>query len=86
MKHWAVRVMIALNQCINATTGGDPQMSLSARAGFARDHGSHIAHVWCKVFDTFDRHHPNPTSLWTPGMDHCDLAIVEYRHRKGEVK
>jgi len=84
VKHWLLRIMIASNQMINALIGGDPQMSMSARAGFAREAGSHLGAFWCKVLDVPDIHHHNPK--YPDDADHCTIAILNYRDYKSQVK
>jgi hypothetical protein len=84
MRHLLLSVAIATNQLINAATGGDPQMSISARAAFAREHGSKLGKFWCGTFDKFDHHHLS--TYYPSDADHCDIAIIDYRDRKGKVK
>lgn len=84
IRQWAVRVLIAANQAANALIGGDPQMSMSARAGFAREHGSKLGTYWCATFDLFDRHHPNVR--YPLNADHCTIAVIDYRLRKGDIE
>lgn len=84
MKHWLISILIAANQLGNALTGGDPQMSISARSGFAREHGSRIGKIMCKLEDIPDIHHPNPK--YPDHADHCIIAIIDYRNRKHNVK
>lgn len=84
MKHWLVRVLIATNQLGNALTGGDPQMSFSARFGFARERGSEFAKLACGALEKLDHHHWNPE--YNPAWDHCDIALVDYWRRKSDVR
>ena len=79
-----IHILIALNQLGNTIIGGDPQMSMSARAGFAREHHSKLGTYWCSTLDLFDHHHPNVK--YPDGADHCTIAVIDYRERKAEVK
>ncbi len=74
LTHWLVSVMIAFGQLGNALTGGNPQESISSRAGTAREHGSKVGAGVCKFFETFDFHDPSRA-------DHCTLAIEKHRER-----
>jgi hypothetical protein len=68
---------MAANQLVNAITGGDPDMAVSARAGYARAHGSKGGARVCRVLEWVDLH---PFSD-RPGMDHCALAIENHEAR-----
>jgi hypothetical protein len=67
MRHWALGVMIALNQLGNALTGGTPDSSVSNRLAEARDRGNEGARFACFLLEQVDFH---------PRMrvDHCDDA------------
>ncbi len=71
---WLMAIMIASNQLGNALTGGNPQESISSRAGEAREHGSKVGTGICAVFEAFDFHDPDRA-------DHCTLAIEQHRKR-----
>lgn len=81
---YLLRILIATNQLSNALLGGDPQMSMSARAGFAREQHSKLGTFWCATFDLMDHHHLNPR--YPVDADHCTIAIVDYRLRKAASK
>lgn len=79
-------VTVALNQLASAATGGDPQMSMSARAAFSREAGSKLGTFWCATLDLMDHHHPDKQGRYRNGADHCEIAIVDYRIRKENHK
>lgn len=69
-KHWLLAVSMAANQFVNAVTGGDPDMSVSARAGFAREHGSKAGTAICRVLEFVDVH-----PFGNDSGDHCGIAM-----------
>ena len=71
--HWLLGLSMALNQLANALFGGDPDMSLSARAGYARAHGAKLGGAVCQLLDWVDPHDGD-----SPRGDHCEIAI--YHH------
>ncbi len=73
MKHYLIRILIAANQLTSTLLGGNPQMSLSARAGYAREAGSHLGTMWCGALDAGHHH--------SEGDDHCTVAMRHYRVR-----
>lgn len=77
---WLHAVVIALNQLGNAVLGGQPDMTISARAGIAREHGSGFARGACNVLDWLD-----PRDGDAPQGDHCVIAVRNY-HLTKEVK
>lgn len=81
MKHWLLAVSMAANQLVNALTGGNPQMSVSARAGYAREHGSKGGIVTCRVLEFLDVHPFSHTK-----EDHCQIAIRNYETRIREAE
>ena len=70
MKRWLLAVVMALNQLGNAILGGDPDMSVSARVGYARARGSTFAAGTCHVLDWID-----PRDGDALRGDHCDVAV-----------
>lgn len=64
---------MALNQLGNALTGGNPDMTVSARAGYAREHDSKFASSVCTVLDWVD-----PRDGDAPEGDHCDIAVKNH--------
>lgn len=72
-KRWGVSVLMALNQLGNALTGGNPDMSMSARAGYAREKGSKGGALACKLLDWLD-----PRDGDSPNGDHCEIAIRNF--------
>lgn len=80
LARYAIAVSIAGNQLGNALTGGDPGQTISARAGMARDHGSHVGAGVCAVLNVIDHRHERP------GEDHCQKAIRHLRERLTAAK
>jgi hypothetical protein len=74
--HWIGAVSIAANRLVNALTGGDPQMSVSARAGLAREHHRRAGVITCKLLGWMD-----PID-GKDDRDHCNVAVVHYWERK----
>ena len=70
MKHFLLGLSMAFNQLFNAMTGGNPDMSTSARAGYARDKGAKVGAVACHILDWLD-----PRDGDSPKGDHCDIAV-----------
>ena len=70
MKHFLLGISMALNQLVNAVTGGNPDMSVSARAGYARDRGAKVGTAVCHVLDWLD-----PRDANAPAGDHCFIAV-----------
>uniref|UniRef100_E6VL50 Uncharacterized protein n=1 Tax=Rhodopseudomonas palustris (strain DX-1) TaxID=652103 RepID=E6VL50_RHOPX len=63
LKHYAYRVLVALDHLLNAVLGGYPDETVSYRSATARDEGKRWGCVLCKVLDAIDR-------------DHCTKALV----------
>jgi hypothetical protein len=74
MKRWLLAILMALNQGINALSGGNPDETVSSRAGQAREQGSRVGAGLCEVFDWLD-----PRDGDSPQGDHCDIAIENHR-------
>lgn len=70
MRHWLGAVVMALNQLVNALMGGNPDMSVSARAGYAREHGSKVGAGACHLLDWLD-----PRDGDSAQGDHCEIAV-----------
>jgi hypothetical protein len=69
-------VWLAANQTVNTLIGGDPQMTMSARAGYARERGSRAAAGACRFLDVLDLRDGD-----APEGDHCDIAVRNYEAR-----
>jgi len=54
---WALNQLIALDQAFNALLGGDPDETLSSRAGKAQKDGKRWGCVLCGALDWFDDQH-----------------------------
>lgn len=57
MLSWLGNIFIAFDQFINALIGGDPDETLSSRAGKAARKNNKIACIFCKMLDFFDKNH-----------------------------
>ena len=57
------RVLVGLDQFINALAGGDPAETMSYRAAVDRAAGSRFACVFCRFLDLFQR-------------DHCGITLA----------
>lgn len=77
LKFFLTGLSLAVNQLVNAMTGGAPEMTVSARAGYARERGSKAGTAVCRVLEAMDVH---PYSN-EPGTDHCQFAIRNYEAR-----
>jgi hypothetical protein len=62
-------VLIALDQLLNALLYGDPDETLSSRAGKAMLRGDRWGCVFCRVLDWIDR-------------DHCRKSMIPDEGRK----
>jgi hypothetical protein len=80
VRHWLVAVAIAGNQLANALMGGSPHMGPSARAGFAREHGSKGGRIACHLLDWVD-----PRDGDGPHGDHCDQSVAIYWVRQSQA-
>lgn len=63
MIRWLHNVLVAFDQFWNTVFGGDPDETVSSRAGKAR-HRNRVADTLCRILDRFDQ-------------DHCEDAIEE---------
>lgn len=68
MKRYLVNLLIALDQFGNALFAGDPDETISSRAGKAARRGRRWGCVLCRVLDVFER-------------DHCEKSIEPDRGR-----
>ena len=71
MKHFLLGISMALNQLVNALLGGDVDMSVSARAGYARNKGAKVGTAVCHVLDWLD-----PRDGDAAEGNHCDIAVI----------
>lgn len=79
MKRYLLALSMAANQLFNALIGGNPQMSTSARAGYAREHGSRGGRIMCSVLEAVDFHPFRKPEL--SALDHCAIAMLNYESR-----
>ena len=68
MKRYLVNLLIALDQFGNALFAGDPDETISSRAGKAARRGRRWGCVLCRVLDVFEH-------------DHCEKSIEVDRGR-----
>lgn len=71
LKRYLLGLTITLNLFANAVLGGEPGMTISARAGFARAHGNRMGTFWCAALD----------SVFLGRTDHCNDALLGYLER-----
>lgn len=72
-------LLMAFNQLGNAILGGNPDMSVSARAGYAREHNSKVGTGACHLFDWID-----PRDGDGKEGDHCDIAVRHHKEGNNE--
>ena len=75
---WLGAVVMALNQLGNALLGGNPDMSVSARVGFARERGAKLGTGVCHVLDWLDPRDGDASE------DHCDIAVRHHNEGNNE--
>ena len=81
MFHWLCVVSTYLSMSLNTLVLGDPAMTISARAGYARDNGSRIGRNLCRVLNVIDMKNDGDD----PKGDHCDNAqAADYRRRDND--
>lgn len=73
---------VLFSQNVNRIIGGDPTMTVSARAGYARQNGSVAGRRVCHVLNWIDVRNDGDD----PDGDHCDNAMLadfrRYQERK----
>lgn len=57
MKKFLMNILISLDQFGNTITGGDPDETISSRAGKAHEKGKTWGKLMCKFLAWFDRGH-----------------------------
>ena len=57
LRRWAFNVLIGIDQLANAISGGDPDETISSRAGKARRQGRWWGCVLCRLLDRIDPRH-----------------------------
>ncbi|TAL13929.1 hypothetical protein EPN95_04550 [Patescibacteria group bacterium] len=57
LKRYIMNVLVSLDQMGNAMTGGDPDETISSRAGKAHKKGKTWGKVMCKFLAWFDKGH-----------------------------
>lgn len=76
---WFAAVIMAMNQLGNALLGGNPDMSVSARVGYAREKGAKLGTGVCHVLDWLD-----PRDGDSLQGDHCDIAVRHHDEGNNE--
>lgn len=59
MKRYALNILVSLDQLINTLLWGDPDETISSRAGKAALHGKRWGCVLCRLLDKLDSRHCN---------------------------
>lgn len=80
---YLLNLSMALNQLASAILAGNPHMSTSARAGYARERGSKGGAFVCHLLEAIDPHLINdkrPPETKIPG-DHCSIARFNYENK-----
>lgn len=57
IKRWFWNVLISVDQLGNTLAGGDPDETISSRAGKAKQEGKRWGCVLCRILNWFDRGH-----------------------------
>jgi hypothetical protein len=57
VKTYLKNIFLAVSQVLNVLLGGDPDETLSSRAGKARLNGRAWGCILCKVLDRLDKNH-----------------------------
>lgn len=57
LKKYLKNIFVSLDQLANTILGGDPDETISSRAGKGREKGKRWACVLCKVLDWIDKDH-----------------------------
>ena len=68
-KRYLINILVALDQLLNTIFGGDPDETMSSRAGKDRDRGRIVGCILCKFLDIFER-------------DHCTKSIERDRGKR----
>lgn len=76
---WFKNVLLALDQLLNALLSGDPDETLSSRAGRARDRGERWGCILCGLLDRLDRRHCAKSNEGDEGGD--SVAQILSRRR-----
>jgi hypothetical protein len=72
MFHWLQVASVYFSMGLNTLMLGDPTMTVSARAGYARQEGSKVGRNVCRVLNVIDLKNDGDD----PDGDHCDNAQV----------
>lgn len=77
LRRYLLGISLSLNIVASAILGGDPTVTVSARAGHARAKGAVTGRVVCAILNVLDV----TVDGHTPEGDHCDKAIRHERDR-----
>ncbi len=79
--HWLKRYLLGLSLSLNvlasAVLGGDPTVTVSARAGHARERGATAGRVVCAILNVLDI----TVDGQTASGDHCTKAVLHEQER-----
>lgn len=65
LKKYIINVLVAFDQLVNAITGGDPDMTISGRAGWAIKEGRcALCKPLCWFLGLFDKDHCAKNANW----------------------
>lgn len=81
---YLLNLSMALNQLASTILGGNPHMSTSARASYARERGNKGGAFVCHLLEAIDPHLINdkrPLEVKIPG-DHCKIAQWNFENNK----
>lgn len=70
MKQYIWNILISLDQFFNTVWFGDPDETISSRAGKAAKQNKRWACILCKFLDLFDRDHCNKSIEHDEGIQH----------------
>lgn len=68
-RRYLINILVALDQLVNTIFNGDPDETMSSRAGKDRDRGRIVGCVLCKFLDLFEK-------------DHCTKSIERDRGKR----
>jgi hypothetical protein len=68
-RQWAANILLAIDQMANAVIRGDPDETISSRAGKSARQGKRWACILCRLLDRID-------------PDHCEKAIEADRGKR----
>jgi hypothetical protein len=76
---WVKKVLIGLDQLVNAILEGDPDETISSRAFKAKLEGKWWGFVLCKILNVIDTGHCEESVEWDEGESKQEVL----KHEKG---